>query len=495
MRLLKLKNEVKNLKTALDAKYEMLGALALQHRPSDVDVTEEIMELSAVQDELAQRRTTLESLCDTRGTGPARKELTKEIAKAEARQRELIITIGRKTLDARPQLAEAEAHFAAVDQIRTSLFGKEDQVVALQSQLERILAHRLPSLQSFVKPLIVGCVAVGAVLAVWLLWAAVGVMFRGPLIAAPFCYYVPDTATGVGYINLTKLRESDLYAEFDSAVSRELRRLPFDISEDDVNELLFVMLDGGREVTVARIREDLPAEEVVSGTDDNAKLSEYQEFEYVRTGNSYRGQYVAKTAPYTFCIADDESSLRNVLRTFERQEESELDDDLRAVLRRVSGQDHYLAMRRAPGHRHTAFPGDVVVLVRTLTGAGSANAFGIGTTISTSSVSLEAATAFRTERDGRRLEEEFAAWTAVMEEQINNSRHSQARRDAMKQGVDMLKEARVWNTVSGKLATRHWIARLPSRFHGRSGWIPYMPSSFCARPGQPRKSNIRTLSA
>ena len=111
---IKLRHDVKGLRTAIDGQCENLGALTLQHRPPGVDISAEMAELAQIQNEHAQKQMTLDSLTETKGSGSVVKELKREMAQLRDRQRELMIAIGAKAEAARPEMPAAAGHYSGL---------------------------------------------------------------------------------------------------------------------------------------------------------------------------------------------------------------------------------------------------------------------------------------------------------------------------------------------------------------------------------------------
>ncbi len=113
----KIKHDINNLQTAMDGQLETLGTLTLTHRPSSVDVANEIAELSRIQDELAAKEATIDTLSRTKGSHSVVKELKSEIAERRNRQKAAMIAIGKKSANIRPEMPGAVSAYSEVDPI------------------------------------------------------------------------------------------------------------------------------------------------------------------------------------------------------------------------------------------------------------------------------------------------------------------------------------------------------------------------------------------
>ena len=125
---LKLQHEVNSLRTARDGQLEILGTLILTHRPPTVNVQSDMVELSHIQNELAQRETTIESLHQTKGGGATVKELKLEAAQLRNRQQAMMVAIGKKAWTARPEMPGAAGAYAALDRVQSSLAAKQGEL-------------------------------------------------------------------------------------------------------------------------------------------------------------------------------------------------------------------------------------------------------------------------------------------------------------------------------------------------------------------------------
>jgi hypothetical protein len=167
---MKLGHEAKNLQAAIDTQLETLGTLTLTHRPAAVSISEEIAELSQVQDGLSQKQSTLDALRQTKGSGPVVKELSKEVAQLHIRQKAAMVAIGRKALRVRPDMPGAAGCYAALDRLHSSLAARQGELKAIEDEIGPAWHTSGMSLGATKRPLLLVGAAAGGLLLVCLLW-------------------------------------------------------------------------------------------------------------------------------------------------------------------------------------------------------------------------------------------------------------------------------------------------------------------------------------
>ncbi len=134
-RTLKLRHEVSSLKRALESQLENLGTLALTHRPANVDISQQIAELSQLQRQLGEQEVTRDALRQGAGGGSVRKQIEGEIARLRDRQRQVLIAIGRKVAAARPDMPGAAGTYSALDRVQSSLTAAEAALAELEREI------------------------------------------------------------------------------------------------------------------------------------------------------------------------------------------------------------------------------------------------------------------------------------------------------------------------------------------------------------------------
>ena len=178
--VLKRAHEAKNLQAAIDAQLETLGVLTLTHRPSGVGIGDELAELSHLQDGLSQKQNTLDSLCQTKGSGSVVKELHKEVAQLRVRQKALMVAVGRKAFSVRPNMPDAAGCYAALDRLQSSLQINRGQSKAIEDSIGPMWRPGRVSFNVTKQPLLVVGAAAGILLLLFLLWElAAGLLGSG----------------------------------------------------------------------------------------------------------------------------------------------------------------------------------------------------------------------------------------------------------------------------------------------------------------------------
>jgi len=171
---LKLKHDIKSLRAAIDEQHERLGMVAIQQRPVGLEIEAETGELERIQAELIEKQEALDSLRGTKGSGVAVRDVKREIAEGQKRQRALKIGIGGKADRARPEIPEAQGHYQAIEQLRATLQTKENELAAIEPEFDPIAQGSTPSRPTFAKPLILTGAGMAALLLLVLLLSGWG---------------------------------------------------------------------------------------------------------------------------------------------------------------------------------------------------------------------------------------------------------------------------------------------------------------------------------
>ncbi|MHC4178900.1 MAG: hypothetical protein ACYSWU_15415 [Planctomycetota bacterium] len=169
-RALKLRHEVKNVHTALEGVWQKLGNLALTHRPSEVDLSGDLAELSEVQEQVGQKQATADSLRHTKGSGSVLKELRAEIAELHRRRRRLTITIGQKVEAVKADMPGAAAHYGALERLRATLQTKQGDLATLGQELGPVRDTAGGQFFTFKRRLILAGGALFGILILYLAW-------------------------------------------------------------------------------------------------------------------------------------------------------------------------------------------------------------------------------------------------------------------------------------------------------------------------------------
>ena len=439
-RALKLRHDMKNLTTALEEQRENLGKLALQHRPAEVNLEAELLELSKVQEELGQKQVTLESLRQTKGSGLVVKQLRQEIAREQVRQRELMIAIGLKTDSARPDMPGSAGLYSGIDQLDSSIETTRVELTPLEEELGPILQEGMSQVQKLLafgsrKSILL---ALGGVVLVAVVLYLLSSIVSGPLFAGSLprwaSVHFPDDVTRIHYVNLDKLREYDRFKEFWRGLPMMTPSLAQSIrsfTEDDIGEAFTVMLENGRWINVLRTVDDFSLDDLAPK--QNESRESYRGIDYVRVN---RSSYLAKTDARVFCCARSEDDLKDVLARVHRDELPEWDEDLEELLGHVLGYDSYFALAGEEVSRGFA---------RSIAGPMSPSFKGLegvalGLRFSSSKLSLGGMLSFGRDRDAKRFEQDFEDMIPDLEDAIKEENLSDDEKEAAELGLNILRK-------------------------------------------------------
>ena len=338
---LKLQHEVKSLQTAIDGQFEILGTLALTHRPPTVDMRVEIAELSHIQDELARKETTIESLRQTKGGGSAVKELKQEASQLRNCQQALMIAIGKKAAAERSEMPGAAGAYAALDRLQSSLDAKQAELMVVQDEIGPLWDVEGARFGALKKPAIVVGVVGGGLILLYLLWSLLASTLFAAGLPSWVRYYVPSDTQAVVYCNMDRLRKTEVFKKLEELLpsrSEFAYGSGFALHPDDVRDV-FVVVRIDSPFAVYRTHEDLPLARVVSKADRDSQPEQFKGCEYVRSGH----EYVAKTGYCTYCEANSEDDIERILKHLDRKESPDLDENLRRAIETVGRNDYYVA--------------------------------------------------------------------------------------------------------------------------------------------------------
>jgi hypothetical protein len=338
---LKLEHEVKGLQTAIDGQFEILGTLTLTHRPSAIDIGGEIADLSQIQDELARKQTTIESLRQSKGGGSAVKELKQEMLQLHGRQQVLMIALGKKTSAAKPEMPGAAGAYAAIDRLQSSLEAKQGELKVVADAIGPLWDAKGTRFSKLKRPAIaVGAIGSGLIL-LYLLWSLLASTLFAAGLPSWVRYYVPSDTQAVIYCNVDTLRKTEVFKKLEELLPS---RADFAygsglaLHPDDVRDVFVVVrIDGP--FAVYRTHEDLPLAKVVARADRDSPPEKFKGCEYLRSGH----EYVAKTGYCTYCEANSEDDIERILKHLDRKESPDLDKNLQQAIKIVGRNDYYAA--------------------------------------------------------------------------------------------------------------------------------------------------------
>jgi hypothetical protein len=430
----KLKHEVKRLQTAVGQQNEAVGVLVLQHQPGDLDVSAETQQLSQVQEDLAQKQTTLASLENTSGSGTVVKQLKQEVAGLQEQQRSLMVGIGEQAFAARVDMPGVAGHYAGLEQLHQTLQAKESELETLAQQLGPIWERPTSfSLRNWIKPL---AAAGGVILGLLVLWMAVTWLFA-PSSGIPSWarYYVDGDTQMVAYVNMSALVDSEVYEDIAKLATAD--KLPGGLEVDDVREVFSVASDGDT-LLLVRTYEDFPLDDFAS---EGAEIEEYRDVNYAKYPRQrFQRGYVAKLGSCLYGVTENVDLLKDAISRLDRQRESELSDELQEALRYAAREKHYIASR-AGGRFGDDLPDGV-------------NTFGAGASLGSSSLDARSLFMFRSERTAEDFVREYEEMLEEMEEGIGGSkfeRMPEEMKRAVEDSLEMFRQMKVRR--SGKHVT------------------------------------------
>ena len=135
--------------------------------------------MSQVQDEVSQKQNMLDSLRQTKGSGPVVKELSKEAVQLHIRQKAAMVAIGKKASGVRPDMPGAAGCYAALDRLQSSLDVKRGQLKAIEDKIGPVWHPSGMSLGTTKRPLLLVGAAVAGLLLLYLLWTLFVASFLG----------------------------------------------------------------------------------------------------------------------------------------------------------------------------------------------------------------------------------------------------------------------------------------------------------------------------
>jgi hypothetical protein len=341
-RALQLQHQFKGIEGAVQGQLENLGALTLAQQPAQLDLAAEIAELSTLQDYLTKQQATLNSLQQTKGSQSVVRDLNRQLAQRRERQQQVMIAIGAKADTSRPAMPDASGVYSAIDQLRTTAQSIRLELQALEQAIGAVGGGKA-SIAALKKPAWIAG-GVGAVLVVsCLVWVLVSRFFTGGIPSwAAAC--VPSNAQRVAYVNLDRVRKSDLYKDLEAQFQGGSWADDFGglrLRPDDVREIVLTSPGrSGDDIVILRTHADLPLDDVVAKQNRSAKSTTYKGFEYVRASSGY---YAAKIARRIYCVAPKEDIIKDVLDRAEKKERPKLDRELKRILDNVGSGDLFMA--------------------------------------------------------------------------------------------------------------------------------------------------------
>jgi hypothetical protein len=160
-------------------------------------------------------------------------------------------------------------------------------------------------------------------------------------------YFIPEDAQMIAYVNVDKIRGSDLFADVRDAMNKQVSQMGANFTPDDVSELVIVGQSvgwGQKPLTISRWKKDYALRDVLPKDGLDQSIQTYKGIEYVSLKKSpfESGGLIAKTGDRTFCIAPNEDSLKKTIERLDRKQEAKLDKNLQSALDSVGGCHAYV---------------------------------------------------------------------------------------------------------------------------------------------------------
>ncbi|HUT01810.1 MAG TPA: hypothetical protein VM031_05110 [Phycisphaerae bacterium] len=182
--------------------------------------------------------------------------------------------------------------------------------------------------------------AAAAAVGVWLL------VQRGGDAATSLLRYAPPGSTIVAWLDVGKLRRSELYRQMRETLAPAERQLARDLrglrlTFDDIEGALVAgTADAG--VIVLATGRAMSLEEVLAAP-ERAQRHDVEGYPVVSTAGA-RGQWVARLGDRLFCVAEHEEALREVLRRARAGERPKVDAELDELLAPLRRHEHFIGV-------------------------------------------------------------------------------------------------------------------------------------------------------
>lgn len=339
---LRLKHQINGLSKAAEGQLELLGALALTHRPPTVDVAQELAELSGIQDQVGEKQTTVGSLRQTRGSGSVVKEMNTEIAELQARQRTVAIGIGRKAAAARAEMPGAAGPYAALDRLNTALTTKQTDLAAIEDETTALGTAKAMDLGSLGRPVFATAAVAGAIVCLGVLWLLWGSLPLGGGVPKSIRSHMSADTQWIGYCNLHALRKTPLWSEIEAMgpPDKEIDlKANWAFGAEEIREGFAFAAIGEAPCVIVRTYDDVPLEEAVLRGVGYSAFKEHEGYKYTALGKAYG----AKTGKCIYCETQSEDAMKSALGHVSQRESRELSDNLERAIANVAASDYYVA--------------------------------------------------------------------------------------------------------------------------------------------------------
>lgn len=194
---------------------------------------------------------------------------------------------------------------------------------------------------------LVGGLAAVLIVATVLVLLVVNLLGGSSAIPSWATYFIPEDAQMIGYVNVDKIRGSDLFADLREAMNKQVSQMGANFTPDDVSELVVVAQSvgvGQQPLTISRWKKDYALRDVLPKDRLDQSIQTYKGIEYVSLKRSpfESGGLIAKTGDRTFCIAPNEDLLKKTIERLDRKQEAKLDKNLQSALDSVGGCHAYV---------------------------------------------------------------------------------------------------------------------------------------------------------
>ncbi|NQT53215.1 hypothetical protein HQ576_14240, partial [bacterium] len=254
-----------------------------------------------------------------------------------------------------------------------------------------------------------------------------------------YAVYMPEGSVLVAYADVDRFRQSDLYErfkgpiqEFQEKTGSAMRKLK--LRFEDIQAVFAAGADERSSIAVIRTVADKEPGDLFAGVETD---QEHAGFRYGATTIGRTRTYIAKTAPSTFCVSENEAVLKDTLTRLSKKAPIAPDARMAKLLGRVARYDAYVAISDLAKVKKSGLPAQVPMPGPM--GALDADAIGVGISVG-SSIHAEAALSFasaeKAEAQQKMIDSVRTLATTQMKTTVDQLRGPQ--RDLVKAELDIL---------------------------------------------------------
>lgn len=213
-----------------------------------------------------------------------------------------------------------------------------------------------------------------------------------------YAVYMPEGSVFVAYADVGRFRQSDLYErfrgpieDFQEKTGRAMRKLK--LRFEDIQAVFAAGADDRSSIAVIRTVADKEPGDLFAGVETDQK---HAGFRYGAATIGGTRPYIAKTAPRTFCVSENEAVLKDALTRLSKKAPIAPDARMAKLLGRVARYDAYAAISDLAKAKKSGLPTYMPtagVAMPGPMGALDAEGFGLGISVG-SSIHAEAALSF-----------------------------------------------------------------------------------------------------